>query len=178
VTPDPEGPEPFPDSAPASIKTGAAIPPAALPRAILAMSLFDAEAPEMKLGNGHARYGLRDDLYRAVVLKDEAWLDHAVTRWIKPQYRAAISGRLTRIYDSALRPVRPPGPDPEIRKLAGQLLIIAQGQLRDDHDPLLAIGMADALLRAAEPGRQDAGPDLDDVRRYIEDESWEGMPGA
>lgn len=178
VTPDPEGPEPVPDSAPASIRAGAAMPPVTLPRVTLAMSLFDAEAPQMKLGNGHARYALREDLARAVMLKDEAWIDQAVTRWIRPQYRAAITGRLTRIYDSALRPVSPPGPDPEIRKLAVQLLTVALGQLRDDHDPLLAIGMADALLRAAEPGCQDAGPDLDDVRRYIEDESWEGMPDA
>lgn len=103
VTPDPEGPPEIPDSAPASVRAGAAIPRVELPRVTLAMSLFDAEAAQMKLGNGHARFELRDDLYRAVVLRDRAWLDKAVTRWIRPQFRASISARLTRIYDSALR---------------------------------------------------------------------------
>ena len=102
VTPDPEGPEPFPDSAPDWAREGAQVPvtPA---RVTLALSLFDAEAGAMRLGNGHARYVIREDVASAVLLRDRAWIDQAVTRWIRPQYRAVITGRLTRIYDSALR---------------------------------------------------------------------------
>lgn len=66
-----------------------------------------------------------------------------------------------------------PSRDPEIKALIVKTLAIATGKVRDDQDALPAVSMAEALLRFEEGGPD---PDLDAVREFIAEESWEGMP--
>jgi hypothetical protein len=68
-----------------------------------ALSLFDAEAPVLRLGNGHACAELRDAMAAAARTGDSQGVVSAVNHWVKPQYRQAVQETLCRLLRSACR---------------------------------------------------------------------------
>lgn len=106
ITPDPEGDVPVPASAPRALreKEMVMLPAQALSavRVQRAVSLYDATADSLRLGNGHARLALREAVQTAALFRDENWVTEAVSHLIRPDCREGIARQLRHIVRSAL----------------------------------------------------------------------------
>lgn len=105
ITPDPEGGVLAPESAPRWAREGTVMLPSPdrwPPRVRRAVSLYDATADSLRLGNGHARLALREAVQTAALFRDENWVTEAVSHLIRPDCREGIARQLRHIVRSAI----------------------------------------------------------------------------